>query len=208
MFWTRRLLALDLPPLVRSILAATATNPSRCLTINVSLNRPVTVSQVATKPSSNPTSYSAQRCLSNPEAVQNASLLSSHRSESYCSHLILFAITEQANLLWMNPCALQLLVNVYSTVSQTFSRSVLCAFLPVHQPLNRFQRLPLNELSSLSPLTESGPTASEDTLPRIRGGSSKASLIFCSFPFSLTRDQPLLQLLALAHSSLLTQPNE
>ena len=120
-----------------------------------------------------------------------------------------FRHNRAGNLLWMNPCVLQLLVNVYPTVSQSMSRSVLWAFLPLSDLCTSFQRLPLNELSSLSPLTESGPTASEDALSLIlRGGSSKASLVFCSFPFSVTRDQLLLRLLALAHSSLLTQPNE
>ena len=67
-------------------------------------------------------------------------------------------------------------------------------------------------LSTLAPPTEPGPMASEEGLSRIsRGGSSNALLVFCSFPFSVTREQQsnldgpfLLQPLAFTHSSLLT----
>ena len=153
--------------------------------------------------------HSAQRGVSNPEAVQNLhhpsnAVQSSIRSECYCSHPPTFRHNRAGNLLCMDesmsPAATGKCVFYQVTVYPTICALGISATLrSVHRPLNI-------EPSSLSPLTKSGPTASEDRLSRIRGGSSKASPVFCSF--SVTRDQLLLELFALAHSSLLTQPNE
>ena len=116
MFWTRRLLlALDLPPLVRTIVAATATIPSAPVPgpsplIRAPIRRATPHYDVCL--------ISCAECKPAVQPLIRVLLQSPHP----------FRHNRAGNLLWMNLRVLQLLVNVYSTVSQSMSRSVLWAF--------------------------------------------------------------------------------